>query len=52
MERKYMQPPEEKVQTRIGPQYQAQIPEIKPKLMPAQKRRSETLDCPEKKQNT
>ncbi len=51
MERKFMQPPEKPLEPRIGPQFQAQIPEIKPKPFKGQKRPGAELDVPVKRQN-
>ena len=51
MERKYMQPPEQPLQPRIGPQYQAQIPDIKPKPFTGQKRSLPLTDTTVKRPN-
>jgi hypothetical protein len=51
MERKYLQPPEKPVHPRIGPQFQAQIPELKPSVFESQKRQTEVLDTTLKKRH-
>ena len=41
MERKYMLPPDKPCQPRIGPQFQAQIPDFKPQVFQPVKRERE-----------
>ena len=49
MERKYMLPPDKPCETRVGPQYQAQIPNIIASPFQRQKRSDNIIDNPTKK---
>lgn len=51
MDKKYMRPPDQPAKPRVGPQFQAQIPELRPMEFVPEKRIKEASEDSTKKRN-